>query len=917
MSELNNPFLTPFVYAILDTRYLKLDASNDPVTGQLNIEVPTATSSALVLKSTDDSATNPLLNLQSSASTSLSKFTSNGRLMIGNISYAASLVVANTGYDGTDFTTQADGTILTLKSTDGVSHRALTVIHQVAPTATQTTASNGFNAFAMLTTAQSLTSTAPGGLVSGRYIVETQTGSAGATITSAVNVAALFTGRSLATTVTNYYQFLAESGGTISNTSFTNRFSYYIQNPAASALLTNHYGFYSENISRGTNSYGLYLLGANTEVAHLETGQATAKGIVIRGAASQTANLFEIQNSSSTVITNFRDSVTGASETSNFLNITGTLPTVMTANTIGANFIITSAGSSSFSPIGLKVLLDAGYTGSSATIAMNFLNSTAGTNATYTGGNSGATWIVNGTTVGYNIGYKALAQGSSTLNIGGTNRSVVSTAGTNIGITGTALNGTTANIGGLFHLSAANTIPTLESAALIADNMATTSPIFLGRDNGTKVFTLADGGAITAIVTTASLIPLTIQGASSQSADLLVFENSSGTDLTSFDSSGHLGIGVTTATASLYVNTTSYSMIDWTTSTDAGIFLRKTTATTASRTFVTALEVAPSSNSSAIYQGLNSYSLLSTSVNLTKSTAQGGLTGGRYLVGMEGSGSNTANVTRAVSVSAVLDGNNSSGTVQNWIGYLAEAGTSLITTLTVTNRFGFYVETPAASSTLTNAYGLYVENQTTAGTLNYAIYTGLGDVRFGDDVLIASPTASVLTLGAGTAGIDYVLKFDGETNDGTITYMEDEDRFDFDNDLGVGGKVKVYNNIATEGYGVAAIVDNVELTAQTANITATNFSNAGTAGLYRINYYLLDTTADVTAGTLTVTIAWNDGTSAQTLTSASVNLATAGSFTQGVIYVRLGSGNVTYATTVTGIFGTAQYSLYMNAERLN
>ena len=36
-----------------------------------------------------------------------------------------------------------------------------------------------------------------------------------------------------------------------------------------------------------------------------------------------------------------------------------------------------------------------------------------------------------------------------------------------------------------------------------------------------------------------------------------------------------------------------------------------------------------------------------------------------------------------------------------------------------------------------------------------------------------------MTLGAGTAGIDYVLTFDGETNDGTITYMEDEDRFDF------------------------------------------------------------------------------------------------------------------------------------------
>lgn len=40
-----------------------------------------------------------------------------------------------------------------------------------------------------------------------------------------------------------------------------------------------------------------------------------------------------------------------------------------------------------------------------------------------------------------------------------------------------------------------------------------------------------------------------------------------------------------------------------------------------------------------------------------------------------------------------------------------------------------------------------------------------------------------MTIGAGTAGIDYILKFDGETNDGTITFMEDENRFDFGNSI--------------------------------------------------------------------------------------------------------------------------------------
>lgn len=40
--------------------------------------------------------------------------------------------------------------------------------------------------------------------------------------------------------------------------------------------------------------------------------------------------------------------------------------------------------------------------------------------------------------------------------------------------------------------------------------------------------------------------------------------------------------------------------------------------------------------------------------------------------------------------------------------------------------------------------------------------------------LLATNATTALTIGAGAAGVDYVLKFDGETNDATITYMEDE-----------------------------------------------------------------------------------------------------------------------------------------------
>ena len=40
-----------------------------------------------------------------------------------------------------------------------------------------------------------------------------------------------------------------------------------------------------------------------------------------------------------------------------------------------------------------------------------------------------------------------------------------------------------------------------------------------------------------------------------------------------------------------------------------------------------------------------------------------------------------------------------------------------------------------------------------------------------------------LTLGLGTAGTDVVLTFDGETSDGVLSWMEDEDQFKFDDDV--------------------------------------------------------------------------------------------------------------------------------------
>lgn len=117
------------------------------------------------------------------------------------------------------------------------------------------------------------------------------------------------------------------------------------------------------------------------------------------------------------------------------------------------------------------------------------------------------------------------------------------------------------------------------------------------------------------------------------------------------------------------------------------------------------------------------------------------------------------------------------------------------------------------------------------------------------------------------------------------------------------------------GAGIVGVVTNVQLTNQSADIGSTNFSNTSTAGLYRISYSLEDTTSDITAGAVTLTIAYTATAGAITIPSTAQILTGVG-LTQGTIFVQLASGSISYSTTHTGLFGTAKYALYMTAERL-
>ncbi len=133
----------------------------------------------------------------------------------------------------------------------------------------------------------------------------------------------------------------------------------------------------------------------------------------------------------------------------------------------------------------------------------------------------------------------------------------------------------------------------------------------------------------------------------------------------------------------------------------------------------------------------------------------------------------------------------------------------------------------------------------------------------------------------------------------------------------MNGKFSKYNGIATEGFGLATIVDDVVLTAQAAAIGATNFTNANVAGLYDIVAYLEVTTLDATAGSIALVIGFTDDVGATTISIASIALTATGRYPAARLAVRLASGNITYAVNVTGAVNNARFALFASCLRLS
>ena len=115
---------------------------------------------------------------------------------------------------------------------------------------------------------------------------------------------------------------------------------------------------------------------------------------------------------------------------------------------------------------------------------------------------------------------------------------------------------------------------------------------------------------------------------------------------------------------------------------------------------------------------------------------------------------------------------------------------------------------------------------------------------------------NTLTFGAATAGTDITITFDGETNDGALKWMEDEDYFEFSDDILVATTEKlqfrdtaIYINSSTDGQLDLVADTEIQIAATTIDING----NADISGNLGIGGNLTVTgTTTFNGGTLTL-----------------------------------------------------------------
>ncbi len=180
------------------------------------------------------------------------------------------------------------------------------------------------------------------------------------------------------------------------------------------------------------------------------------------------------------------------------------------------------------------------------------------------------------------------------------------------------------------------------------------------------------------------------------------------------------------------------------------------------------------------------------------------------------------------------------------------------------------------------------------------------DGTTGEGGPISTMAGHALTFGAGTTGTDIVMTFDGETNDGQLKWMEDEDYFEFSDDILMATTEKlqfrdtaIYINSSADGQldlvadteiqiaattidinglvdisGNLSVGGNLDVTG-TFDLSDSNFTNAGDIQLDSISGDADSNTSITFSGSDVITVA-TGGSTAFTVNASQLITASAG-----------------------------------------
>jgi cytoskeletal protein CcmA (bactofilin family) len=162
---------------------------------------------------------------------------------------------------------------------------------------------------------------------------------------------------------------------------------------------------------------------------------------------------------------------------------------------------------------------------------------------------------------------------------------------------------------------------------------------------------------------------------------------------------------------------------------------------------------------------------------------------------------------------------------------------------------------------------------------------------------ITKMLGTALTLGDGTAGTDITVTFDGESNDGVLAWMEDEDYFKFSDDILINGTEKLY--FQDTGTHIFSNADgDLDIVSDGTNVDAIKLASSGGITLDAAGDIVLDADGDdITLKNGSATFASFTNSSGELVIKSGSTPTTAITFS---------GANVTFAGTVT--IGSAEIS---------